>query len=102
MSFNLGYFGSLPRSQINTLLAHYRHISFLIGLEICQNVFLKSQDLILVTWGLKLSQWVKLKKYLLGIIEATFIAQWSRKLVRMFFVMKSQMSENFGHLYIIS
>ena len=59
-----------------------------IGQNVCSWYFIE-KNLIWVTWGHKLSHVVKWKKYLVDTIEATFIAQLNRKLVRMFILMKA-------------
>ena len=41
---------------------------------------------------------IKVKKYLAGILEATFFSQVTLKLVRMFVLMTPWMSSNLGHL----
>ena len=79
MSLNLGHLGSKTRSlgQIKEIpFGHSRgHIFCSIDLKIFQNVCLDeiSDELELRSPGVKNS--VKLKKYLLGALRATFLAQ---------------------------
>ena len=97
-SFNFGHLGSKTRSldQIKEIPCGYSrgHNSCTVNLNICQNFCLW----IGVNWGKKLDHYVKLKKYLVGTVQATFLAQLTWKLVRMFILIKSWMTASLGHL----